>query len=81
MSVVKMTIDEAREIIDNEINCVIRSNSCNRNCAKCDLLRKDKDILTAYAIAQSGLRILSHDLGPNYVIKADVEPGCCAVIK
>lgn len=81
MSVVKMTIDDARKVIENEIACVIRSNNCNHNCSKCDLVKKDKDVLTAYAIALSGIRALSHDLGPNYVIKADVEPGMGAVIR
>lgn len=81
MSVVKMTIEEARSIIENEIQCVLRADACNHNCAKCDLVKKDKEVLTAYAIALSGIRLLGHDLGSNYVIKADVEPGIGAVIR
>lgn len=46
-----MTLTEAADIINNEYKCVERANACDRDCAKCDLLRKDEDILKAYHIA------------------------------
>lgn len=42
----------AAEILRNEKKCVERNIAgCDRDCAKCDLLLPDKDILAAYDTA------------------------------
>lgn len=50
-----MTKKQAIEIIENEIRCVQRANYCDRDCANCPLVRKDEDILSAYAMAIKAL--------------------------
>lgn len=48
-----MTVDRAIEVLEHEKECVIRNikNQCNRDCAKCDLLLPDMDIVIAYNYA------------------------------
>ena len=43
-----MTIDEAIELMKNEKACILKADTCDRNCAKCELLRKTEDLLSAY---------------------------------
>lgn len=45
-----MTIERVIEVIKHERECVIRNinNECDRDCAKCDLLLPDNDIICAY---------------------------------
>jgi len=45
------TLDEIIEILENEKECVIRARECDRDCAKCDLVRPEEDILEAYECA------------------------------
>ena len=51
--------DEVIDILLNEVECVQRASDeeCNRDCAKCDLLRDTNKILQAYRIA---IRALEH---------------------
>ena len=44
-----MTIAEAIEVLQNERNCVRRS--CDRKCEKCDLVREEDEIVSAFDIA------------------------------
>lgn len=48
-----LSIKEAIKIIQTEKACVIRniSHQCDRDCANCDLLKPDEDILASYDIA------------------------------
>lgn len=48
-----LSVKEAIKIIQTEKSCVIRNinNQCDRDCAKCDLLKPDEDILASYDIA------------------------------
>lgn len=43
-----MTIDKAIALMKNEKACIVKSDTCDRNCAKCELLRKTEDLLSAY---------------------------------
>ena len=51
--------EDAIDILLNEMECVQRASDeeCNRDCAKCDLLRDTNKILQAYRIA---IRALEH---------------------
>lgn len=43
-----MDIDRAIELMEIEQQCVIRSDSCGRDCAQCDLVQNDKELIQAY---------------------------------
>lgn len=46
----EMTPQEAHEYMENEIRCIQRSKICDRNCAKCELVKEDKALIEAYGI-------------------------------
>lgn len=46
-----MTPQEAHEYMENEIRCIQRSKICDRNCAKCELVKEDKALIEAYGMA------------------------------
>ena len=53
-----MTVEKAIELMENEKTCIIKADTCDRNCAKCELLRDTKvrdtkDLLSAYDIIQA----------------------------
>ena len=51
-----MTNIKAINILENEIKCVERANYCNRDCANCDLVLKDSEIIDAYEKAIHSLK-------------------------
>ena len=57
-----MTNKRAIEIIENEKQCVIRQSGpgivCDRNCASCELVLPDQDVLDAYDKAIAALENL-----------------------
>lgn len=50
-----MKEQEAIILMQNEITCINRADKCNRDCAKCDLLRDKDELLEAYNMAISAL--------------------------
>ena len=46
-----MTPNEAHEYTENEIRCIQRSKICDRDCAKCELVKEDKPLIEAYGVA------------------------------
>lgn len=54
-----MSIKEVINILLNEVECIKRGSTCNRDCLHCELVREDKELLEAYDIAISILRELS----------------------
>ena len=50
-----MTPQEAHEYMENEIRCIQRSKICDRDCAKCKLVKEDKPLIEAYGFAISAL--------------------------
>lgn len=46
-----LDIIKAIKVIKNERKCVERADTCDRKCAKCDLVMSTKDILEAYDLA------------------------------
>lgn len=57
----KLTNKEAIAVIETEKKCVARANICDRDCAHCDLVLPEEDILLAYDMA---IRALSHHVVP-----------------
>ena len=51
-----MEFERAYELMDIELQCVHRNIlGCDRNCAKCDLVQKDTDLVEAYQMAKFAL--------------------------
>ena len=40
--------EEALFVLQNERECVIRGETCDRDCAKCDLVMPSEKIISAY---------------------------------
>ena len=55
-----MTLTRVRELMTIEKECVKQANTCGRDCAKCDLVQDDKELLAAYDIVQISLVIMEH---------------------
>ena len=55
-----MTREQVHDLIENELRCVQRGNYCDRDCAKCPLVKDDKELIEAY----------------GYVIKALEQEPC-----
>ena len=43
-----MTREEVHDLMENELRCVQRGNYCDRDCAKCPLVKDDKELIEAY---------------------------------
>ena len=43
-----MTLDRTIELLTIEKECVKRAKSCDRNCAECELVQDDKELLRMY---------------------------------
>ena len=43
-----MTNERIIQLLNTERNCVIRAQSCDRNCAKCELVQDTDDLLEMY---------------------------------
>lgn len=43
-----MTREQAHDLMENELRCVQRGNYCDRDCAKCPLVKDDKELIEAY---------------------------------
>jgi len=47
-----MTLERALELMQIEQRCVERNNICDHNCAACDLVQTDTELIAAYKVAQ-----------------------------
>ena len=52
-----MTIEEAIKLMKNEKACILKVDTCDRDCAKCELVRKTEDLLSAYDLAIKSLEM------------------------
>ena len=43
-----MTTERMIELLEIERQCVLRAANCNRNCAVCNLVQEDKELLEMY---------------------------------
>jgi len=50
-----MTPNEAIDYMENEIRCVQRARYCDRDCAKCKLVKEDKPLIEAFGEAIKAL--------------------------
>ena len=50
-----MTRTEAMEIIQTERSCVLMASTCDRDCGRCELVRKTADIIEAFDVAIDAL--------------------------
>lgn len=52
-----MTVEKAIELMENEKECVIKADTCDKDCTKCELLRNTKDLLSTYDMAIHALEM------------------------
>ena len=52
-----MTVEKAIELMKNEKECIIKADTCDRDCTKCELLRKTEDLLSVYDMAIHALEM------------------------
>lgn len=50
-----MTEQEAKEYMENEIRCIQRAPYCDRDCAKCSLVKEEEPLLEAFKEAIKAL--------------------------
>lgn len=66
-----MTNQEAIELIENEIGCVMDAdNGCDRDCGKCNRVRKSEDIQQAFRMA---IKVLENSEYKDDAIKQQEE--------
>lgn len=54
-----MDFQKAHDLLGIELQCIYRNiEGCNRDCAKCDLVQKDEDLIAAYKVARYALRYM-----------------------
>ncbi len=46
-----MTIEKAIALMKTEKACILKADVCDRDCSKCELVRKTEDLLSAYDLA------------------------------
>ncbi len=50
-----MTEQEAKEYMENEILCIRRAETCDRDCGKCELVKETELLIEAYGAAIKAL--------------------------
>lgn len=50
-----MTIEKAIALMRTEKACILKADVCDRDCSKCELVRKTEDLLSAYDLAIKAL--------------------------
>lgn len=50
-----MTENKAKEYMEDEIRCIQRAIYCDRDCAKCELVKEEEPLLEAFGIAIQAL--------------------------
>ena len=59
-----MTIDRITELLKIEQKCVTRSATCSRDCAVCDLVQNDKELIEMYTEAINYIERIKNE--PQY---------------
>ena len=65
-----MTREEAHDLMENELRCVQRGSYCDRDCAKCPLVKDDKELIKAYGYV---IKALEQDPKSDVLDKIRVE--------
>lgn len=52
-----MKIDKIKKLLQAERECVLRNNRCDHNCAVCDLVQEDHDLVEMYDFFLSMLEL------------------------
>lgn len=76
-----MTYEEAIKIMENEKQCVIRAENCNRNCAECDLLMPAKEIIEAYKITKTAIEKQIPKKPKNFLRNMHTQEYLCPLCK
>lgn len=52
-----MKVSEAKEYMEDEVRCIQRATYCDRNCAKCELVKEEKPLLESFGLAIQSLEM------------------------
>lgn len=71
-----MDFQKAHDLLGIELECIYRNiDRCDRNCAECDLVQKDEDLIAAYKVARYALRYMIKEAEYDEYIKFMEERG------
>lgn len=65
-----MTREEVHDLMENELRCVQRGKYCDRDCAKCPLVKEDKELIEAYGYV---IKALEQEPTDKNFTKADID--------
>ena len=46
-----MTENEAKEYMENEVECIKRASHCDRDCLNCELVKEEEPLIESYGMA------------------------------
>lgn len=52
-----MNVSEVKEYMEDEVRCIQRATYCDRNCAKCELVKEEKPLLESFGLAIQSLEM------------------------
>ena len=52
-----MKVSEAKEYMEDEVRCIQCATYCDRNCAKCELVKEEKPLLESFGLAIQSLEM------------------------
>lgn len=60
-----MTESEAKEYMENEVECIKRASHCDRDCLNCELVKEEEPLIESYGMAIQALEEIQlyHELG------------------
>lgn len=64
-----MTREQVHDLMENELRCVQRGNYCDRDCAKCPLVKDDKELIEAYGYV---IKELEQEQEPKPMVEIDL---------
>ena len=65
-----MNREQVHDLMENELRCVQRGNYCDRDCAKCPLVKDDKELIEAYGYV---IKALEQEPCEDAIRRADAE--------
>lgn len=71
-----MDFQKVHDLLGIELECIYRNiEGCDKDCAKCDLVQKDEDLIAAYKIARYALRYMIKESSYDTFVKFMEERG------
>ena len=59
--------EQVHDLMENELRCVQRGKYCDRDCAKCPLVKNDKELIEAYGYVIKALEQEPKEQEPKWI--------------